>query len=214
MERQIVLKNEYGSHPGVGIMNIIKALIVTISFISFTPLSHAVAVDPSASDLLYVTVDGPVVSTSPGRFDSTGETFFNVVFDTVGQATAVGSSFDINFKTLTADLLPVTAYLYKDDTTDVAGTGTFDATLDLLVATASGINASFSTLIDGSQAYFLKLVGIADANYEVNIQAVSAVPVPAAGILFATVLFGVGTLGRRKKKTNKNEIVGAFARSV
>lgn len=191
----------------------IKALLIITSFIAFMPISHAVSIDPAASDTLYVTVDGPVVTSDPARFDSTGETFFNVIFDGVGTATTVGSSFDIDFSTLTAELLPVEVYLYKDDITDVSGTGIFEDTLDSLVASASGLSASFSALIDGSQAYFLKLVGIADANYEVNIQAVSTVPIPAAGILFASALLGAGAFGRRKKKPSATVMVGAFARA-
>jgi len=40
----------------------------------------------------------------------------------------------------------------------------------------------------------------------------STVPVPAAGILFASALLGAGVFGRRKKKAAKSEMVGAFAR--
>lgn len=192
-------------------MNKIKVLLIMAGFISFTSMSHAVTIDPTAADTLYVSVDGPVVQSDPARFDNTGETFFNVVFDGVGSTTAVGSSFDINFFARTFEVLPVEAYLYKDDTS-TTGAGTFDS-LDLLVGFGSGLSANFSALIDGSQAYFLKLIGTADANFEVNINAVSTVPVPAAGILFASFLFGVGVLGRRKKKFTKNSMVGAFTRA-
>jgi len=40
----------------------------------------------------------------------------------------------------------------------------------------------------------------------------STVPVPAAGILFASALFGAGFIGRRKKKA-KTAMMGAFARA-
>lgn len=194
-------------------MNKIKVLLMIAGFIGFTTTSHAVFIDSTAEDTLYVTVDGPVVQTDPARFDSTGETFFNVVFDNVGTTSVIGSSFDINFSTFSVDILPVEAYLYKDDTSSVSGTGTFDESLDILVGNASGLAASFSAIIDNGQAYFLKLVGIADANYEVNIAAVSTVPVPAAGIMFATVLFGAGAYGRRKKQSTTNLMVGAFTRT-
>jgi len=42
----------------------------------------------------------------------------------------------------------------------------------------------------------------------------STVPVPAAGILFASALFGAGFLGRRKKKAKKSNMIGAFARTA
>ena len=42
---------------------------------------------------------------------------------------------------------------------------------------------------------------------------VSTVPVPAAGILFASALFGAGVFGRRKKKSTKTSMVGAFTRA-
>ena len=43
---------------------------------------------------------------------------------------------------------------------------------------------------------------------------ISTVPVPAAGILFASALFGAGFLGRRKKKATKSNMIGAFARAA
>ena len=60
-----------------------------------------------------------------------------------------------------------------------------------------------------SGAYRLILTGTEGLDYNGNI---SAVPVPAAGILFASALFGAGVLGRRKKKA-KVSVVGAFARA-
>lgn len=42
---------------------------------------------------------------------------------------------------------------------------------------------------------------------------VNPVPVPAAGILFATALFATGLIGRRKKKSTTNIMVGAFTRA-
>ncbi len=194
-------------------MKIIRTLLIIAGFVGFTTTSHAVFVDSAAQDTLYVSVDGPVVQSDPARLGTSGEVFFNVVFDNIGTASAIGSSFDINFATFSAELLPVEVFLYRDDTSDSTGVGTFDKTLDILVGSASGMSASFNAIIDDSQAYFLKLVGIADAIYEVNIGAVSAVPVPTAGILFATALFGAGAFGRRKKKSASTLMVGAFTRA-
>jgi hypothetical protein len=42
---------------------------------------------------------------------------------------------------------------------------------------------------------------------------VNVVPVPAAGILFASALFGLGVIGRRKKKLTKTTMVSVFTRT-
>ena len=74
----------------------------------------------------------------------------------------------------------------------------------------TGIPGSdFSILLAGNTAYRILLSGTQGDAYNLRI---SAVPVPAAGILFATALFGAGALGRRKKKA-KASVVGAFARA-
>jgi len=74
----------------------------------------------------------------------------------------------------------------------------------------SGINAlSNFTLMSGIQ-YFLQLTGPSNTGYSGSI---STVPVPAAGILFASALFGAGFLGRRKKKASKTVMMGTFARA-
>ena len=84
--------------------------------------------------------------------------------------------------------------------------------LVLIVTALMGVlSASFaSTLpafsITGSSADSIILTNNNSKN-------ISTVPVPVAGLLFASVLFGAGVFGRRKKKSKKTLIVGAFARS-
>lgn len=73
----------------------------------------------------------------------------------------------------------------------------------------SGVG-SLDILLDVSNTYYLLLSGSGTFGYSVD---VSAVPVPAAGILFASALFGAGAFGRRKKKSAKTSMVGAFARA-
>ena len=68
---------------------------------------------------------------------------------------------------------------------------------------------NFSVSLASGTTYRLLLSGTEGLDYNGN---VSAVPVPAAGILFASALFGAGVLGRRKKKA-KASVVGAFARA-
>ena len=64
----------------------------------------------------------------------------------------------------------------------------------------------------GKTFEFFNIGGGVGSQFYVNTISVSAVPVPAAGILFASALFGAGALGRRKKKA-KASVVGAFARA-
>ena len=76
-------------------------------------------------------------------------------------------------------------------------------------ALESGTNKLVATLKAG-EAYFLQFTGEIGTSYNAD---VAAIPVPAAGILFATALFGAGVAGRRKKKSKTNAVVGAFARA-
>ena len=83
----------------------------------------------------------------------------------------------------------------------------FDAS-DLVTAVASGSSLT-NVALSSTASYILKLTGTLKTSYTMD---VSAVPVPAAGILFATALLGAGAFGRRKKKSAQNQMVGAFTR--
>lgn len=81
-------------------------------------------------------------------------------------------------------------------------------------ATLVATGTSFvSAALTPGLLYFLQLdlIEPTDTNFSGT---VSAVPVPAAGILFASALFGAGLLGRRKKKASKSDMAGAFARAA
>lgn len=67
-----------------------------------------------------------------------------------------------------------------------------------------------TALLSGTARIGLHVQAFADGSSD---SYVSTVPVPAAGILFATALFGIGLVGRRKKKTSTNLMVGAFTRA-
>lgn len=58
----------------------------------------------------------------------------------------------------------------------------------------------------------LLVVGSASAMSASSID-VTAVPVPVAGILFAAMLLGAGTIGRRKSKPTKSSVTGIFTRA-
>ena len=72
-----------------------------------------------------------------------------------------------------------------------------------------------ASLLDGTYRIGAKLQSIGDANdaNDSSTYMVSTVPIPAAGILFASVLLGLGVFGRRKKKSANTLMVGAFTRA-
>ena len=83
----------------------------------------------------------------------------------------------------------------------------YDATdLGTVLAFGNNLNVALSSTTN----YILKLTGTLGTSYTMD---VAAVPVPAAGILFASALLGAGAFGRRKKKSAKTSMVGAFARA-
>ncbi len=109
---------------------------------------------------------------------------------------------------------------FNDDSVEVnygsLDSGIFD--LSLIAGTYSVVITQFANL----PANFLELFTLSGASptfngntgdyaYDITI---STVPVPAAGILFASALLGAGFLGRRKKKVTKSNMIGAFARAA
>ena len=85
-----------------------------------------------------------------------------------------------------------------------------DALGGSLGAAYTNLMGDFNILLAGGTSYRMVLSGSQFRSYDGQI---SAVPVPAAGILFASALLGAGALGRRKKKSAKTSMVGAFARA-
>lgn len=70
-----------------------------------------------------------------------------------------------------------------------------------------------NALLDGSARIGLHVQAFADGASDSYVNSLNPVPVPAAGILFASALFVVGAIGRRKKKSATNITVGAFTRT-
>ena len=104
------------------------------------------------------------------------------------------------------------------DAADATDTTADDVTINIYnTATAgvlsglefTGLNSLSASLVHGVH-YFIEFTGTLGDSYNAD---VAAVPVPAAGILFASALFGAGALGRRKKKSAKASMVGAFTRA-
>lgn len=160
-------------------MNIIKMLLIMISFISFMSMSHASMID----------------SITWAKIDSTGKTFFR------------GGRSSVGFSPLSSIMLPKASYFYKDYTSRPASKRKFNHRLGTLVASASSFHPSYGEFEGRKQSHFLKERETNTAN------TVSTVPLPAAGILFASALFGVGLFGRRKKKSAETLVVGAFTRT-
>lgn len=134
--------------------------------------------------------DGGV--TVGGIFDAAGSVYYDVSLDS-GAVASIGKSFDVSDGSL------------YDVTISVFSSTAFDAAS----LVASGVNSVYAMLTGGVE-YYLQFTGVTDTSYNVD---VAAVPVPAAGILFASALFGAGVFGRRKKKSAKASMIGAFTRA-
>ena len=189
-------------------MNKIKALLIagllSLSSVSFaSTVTYTGSTLDHAGSISLISMDGGVTvggifgeimeSTEGGEVGTgVGSVYYDMTLDS-GLATAVGSSFDVS----TFTIFDVTLSIFDSLAFDAAS------------LVGSGIN-SISASLDAGVTYYLQLTGIADTSYNVD---VAAVPVPAAGILFASALFGAGVLGRRKKKSTSTSMVGAFTRA-
>ena len=180
-------------------MNKLKALLIA-GLLSLTSVSFASSLtvgDPNGIGSVgtIALTNGDAGVTLGGLFDNTGSVFYELSLN-AGDLTAIGMSLDI---TPPVTLYDVTIAVYESYADLLAGIGS---------ALYTGTN-SLSAMLTGGTTYLLQLNGVADTSYNVD---VAAVPVPAAGILFASALFGAGAFGRRKKKSTKISMVGAFAR--
>ncbi len=182
-------------------MNKLKALLIA-GLLSLTSVSFASSISyiydagyagANAGEFGAISLiqgDGGV--TVGGIFDTSGTTYYDLTLDN-GEVASIGQSFDVS------------TGIISDITISIFDSLTFDAAS--LVAT--GIN-SLSAILNGGSTYYLQFAGMTDTSYNVD---VAAVPVPAAGILFASALLGAGAFGRRKKKSAKTSMVGAFTRA-
>ena len=178
-------------------MKKLKVLLVA-SLLSLAPVSFAstLSVGDYAGDS--ITTIGTII------LDSTNDVVDNVngAYTAAGEKDLWAVDLQLDATVLSVgditygNLDPILEYrMFSDEDllNQVGGTGINHLTVDSLTA---GI-------------YYLELTSGGAGTYNVH---VSAVPVPAAGILFASALFGAGIFGRRKKKA-KTSVVGAFARA-
>ena len=190
-------------------MNKLQALLIA-GLLSLASVSFATSITSSttlgSSGSILLVNDGNDVSLT-GSLAAVGTTYIDpstsaliadsVFYDlttvnndglSVGHSTLGGSPYDLTYKLFSS--LNFTA------ANQVGTTGTNGLYLGPLIAGAT---------------YYLELSNLTSEQVGYGV-VVSAVPVPAAGILFASALFGAGALGRRKKKA-KASVVGAFARA-
>ena len=179
-------------------MNKMKALIIA-GLLCFSTVSFASSVSPSsvigsAGTINLINGDGGV--TVGGLFDASGSVFYDLSINGGALAT-IAMSFDVT-PVWTVNDVQIAIYSSYDEITTLFSGLVANGTNNLSVALTAG------------QQYFLQFSGITGDSYNADI---AAVPVPAAGILFATALLGAGAFGRRKKKTTKTSMVGAFTRA-
>ena len=183
------------------IMSKLKVLLIA-GLLSLTSVSFASSVvtlgDPNGNGSVGTIslINGDSGVTLGGLFDNTGSVFYELAINE-GIFASTGMSFDVGPP---VTLFDVTISIYDTYANLLAGVGS---------ALYSDTN-NLSAALVAETNYFLQINGVADTSYNVK---VSAVPVPAAGILFASALFGAGVYGRRKKKSSTTLMVGAFTRA-
>lgn len=183
-------------------MNKLKVLLIA-GLLSLTSVSFASSVTffgdagytgtaGSTGNISLIEGDGGV--TVGGFFRDADGDFYDLTTNS-GSLTTIALQLDVT----PPDTGSVTIALYDSYADLLAGVGS---------AVDSGVNQLTASLNAGAD-YFLQFTGEIGTSYNAD---VAAIPVPAAGILFASALFGAGALGRRKKKA-KASVVGAFARA-
>lgn len=190
-------------------MNVIKKLLLAASLLAISSVGFASTVtigggSPGSFGSILVDNGSPAnIFTGTGS----GTKFYDLRAALDTQVNFVASATKASSNP-TEQLVTINLY---QDTGGMAGV--FDT--DTLLATDTSFNAAFSWFLSATigmveNLYFLEFITTPESGLSAEI---SAVPVPAAGILFASALFGAGFLGRRKKKA-KTAVMGAFARAA
>ena len=199
-------------------MNKLKALLIA-GLLSLTSVSFATTVSYSddwnaAASATFINQTFTVVDndTLAGTInlenDGTAATFFGNLDGTQGGGATTTAWYDINLGSGVNDLVTF-GFVQNNAQVDDLLFSFFKSDGSSLGAAYEDLMGNFTLTLAGNSSYKLKLAGSEGFTYNGSI---SAVPVPAAGILFASALFGAGALGRRKKKAQAS-VVGAFARA-
>ena len=201
-------------------MNKLQALLIA-GFLSLASVSFASSVTyTSGGTTAGVVADGASAGTITLVHGDPTLTVYSVFGDSTETVLVDNGGEEL----VATDIDPATSSHYynvavdRDSISAVFGTSNSSSTLypiwfelmnnDMGTVIASGWSITGAEIFSGVN-YILNLTGQVATGATVD---VSAVPVPAAGILFASALFGAGALGRRKKKA-KASVVGAFARA-
>lgn len=152
-----------------------------------------------ASQWLNLTVDGASANFT-GVFGQAPDDLWGITLDTAGHfgGSAISYVFQLTSTGFNQLLAPLTISLWEDTDNDSAFTGA-----DTLLSTDSGFDpVVIGYLAAQPQKYFLQIAGIDGYNYAGQANAISTVPLPAAGLLFAPALLGLGALRRKQAKAN------------
>ncbi len=200
---------------------IIKNLILAVSMLAISATASAVTVTTLSTTGTLATDDSMALTffTVSETSAFTAQTFsYGGGIQADGNVVAAGG-FDTILSLFTGAGVLVAQNDDGGGLTDPATDSAYDSLIDGILLGAGnyflGISQfSFSPtdLFSGGTSGVTNFDGRTSA-YAHDIT-LSTVPVPAAGILFASALFGAGFLGRRKKKAKKSNMIGAFARTA
>ena len=194
-------------------MKLINKMLIAVGLLAMSSVGFASSV--TASSFVGAEGDINLVGTNDtvgfsGNFADLGDpmlhdsVYYGLTVTTDASAISAARSvvFDSGF-------IPTFGDIFLSIFVDDDGTSGFNAGTDSVLI--DGMNSLAGFILNSGTQYFLQLTGPSNTGYTGTI---STVPVPAAGILFASALFGAGFLGRRKKKATKSNMIGAFARAA
>jgi len=193
-------------------MNKLKALLIagllSISSVSFASSVTYIGPTSTATDAGIV-ADGTQAGIINLDNDAIAVDFTGQLAASTNPTTSAWYELNLNFGGSGGSDLVTFGWAYNTAQPNDLTITFLDALGNSLGAAYENIMGNFSIALAGDSTYRMLLSGSQFRSYDGQI---SAVPVPAAGILFASALLGAGVLGRRKKKT-KSSVVGAFART-
>jgi len=200
-------------------MNKLKALLIA-GLLSLSSVSFATSISYSAA---YLSSDGSVVNDATRTETVADGTQAGTIYldnDGIAQgfngqlvastASTTSAWYELILGSGDTNNLITFGWAYNTAQPNDLKMSFLDSVGNSLGAGFTDLMGNFSVVLAGDTTYRMLLSGSQDRSYDGEI---SAVPVPAAGILFASALLGAGVFGRRKKKSAKTSMVGAFARA-
>lgn len=173
-------------------------------------LMMAVALSTAAGSAMASTIfpASGTISVSPGSDQAIlgGTQAFHTYTDswqvTASGASSVDTVFTGNWSTTTPGANFIQTFnLYSDASmNNLLATGVYSLFQGLM-------QFHFGYVLDKGTTYYLGVTGT--GAYAGDVSGVSAVPLPAAGLLFGTALLGAAGLGRKKRETVQADAVAA-----